>query len=222
MFWYLYCTMEIKYLGHASFLIKNKEGKLVMDPFDPKVVGLKFPKQEADVVTVSHSHPDHSLSSQIEGNPLVLDWPGQFEKKGIRIWGYGSFHDKKEGAERGENVLYKVETEGVSLLHCGDLGVIPTDEFIDEIGEVHVLMVPVGGKFSLDSTEAMALIKKVDPMIVIPMHYGRSELLIEGLAPLGDFLKKMGAENTEPVDKLVLKKEDFIADQPVRVVILKS
>jgi len=214
--------MEIKYLGHSSFLIKNKEGKLVMDPFDPKVVGLKFPKQEADIVTISHAHSDHSFMAQIDGSPLVLDWPGQFEKKGIRVWGYKSFHDKTEGSERGENVLYKVETEGVTILHCGDLGVIPTDEFIDEIGEVGVLMVPVGGKFTLDATEAMTLIKKIDPMMVIPIHYGRPELLIEGLAPLDDFLKKMGIDKVEPVEKLVLKKEDFAVDQPVRVVILKS
>ncbi len=214
--------MEIKYIGHSSFLLKSKEGKLITDPFDPKVTGLKFPKQEADVVTVSHSHSDHSLASQIEGNPLVLNWPGQFEKNGIRVWGYGSFHDKAEGAERGENILYKIEMEGVSILHCGDLGVIPSDEFIDEMGDVRVLMVPVGGKFSLDSTEAMMLIKKVDPGIVIPMHYGRPDLLIEGLAPLEDFLKKMGITTLDPVEKLVLKKEDFIVDQPVRVVILKS
>jgi L-ascorbate metabolism protein UlaG (beta-lactamase superfamily) len=213
--------MEIKYLAHSSFLIKTKDAKVVMDPFDPKFVGLKFSKQEADVVTISHPHKDHSHTDLIEGTPLILTWPGQFEKKGVRIWGFTSFHDKVEGKERGENVMYKLESEGVSILHCGDLGAIPTDVQIDEIGDVNILLVPVGGKYSLTSEEAIHFIKKVEPSIVIPMHYGRPDLAIEGLAPLDEFLKKMGAEQIEPLEKLVVKKEDFALDAAMKVVVLK-
>jgi len=213
--------MEIKYLAHSSFLIKTKDAKVITDPFDPKFVGLKFSKQEADVVTISHTHKDHSFTELIEGIPLILTWPGQFEKKGVRIWGFSSFHDKVGGKERGENILYKIESEGVSILHCGDLGTIPTDTQIDEIGDVDILLVPVGGKYSLTADEAIQLIKKVEPSIVIPMHYGRQDLLIEGLAPLEEFLKKMGAEQTEPLEKLVVKKEDFELDVAMRVVVLK-
>jgi len=213
--------MEIKYLGHSSFLIKTKDAKVVMDPFDPQFVGLKFSKQEADVVTISHPHKDHAYTELIQGTPLILTWPGQFEKKGVRIWGFSSFHDKVEGKERGENILYKIESEGVSILHCGDLGCIPPDVQIDEIGDVDVLMVPVGGKFSLTAEEAMQLIKKVEPSIVIPMHYGRADLVIEGLAPLDDFLKKMGVEPSEPLEKLVVKHEEFETDAAMRVVVLK-
>lgn len=213
--------MEIKYLSHSSFLIKTKDAKVLMDPFDPKFVGLKFPKQEADVITVSHSHKDHSYTESVENNPLILTWPGQFEKKGVRIWGFKSFHDKVEGKERGENVMYKIESEGVSVLHCGDLGAIPADALIDEIGDVNILLVPVGGKYTLTSDEAIQLIKKIEPSIVIPMHYGRPDIIIEGLAPLGEFLKKMAAEQLEPLDKLVVKQEDFAVDSAMRVVVLK-
>ncbi|MCX6731991.1 MAG: MBL fold metallo-hydrolase [Candidatus Roizmanbacteria bacterium] len=213
--------MEIKYLAHSSFLIKTKDAKVVMDPFDPKFVGLKFSKQEADVVTISHAHKDHSFTELIEGTPLILTWPGQFEKKGVRIWGFSSFHDKVEGKERGENVMYKIESEGVSILHCGDLGAIPSDAQIDEIGDVNILLVPVGGKYALTAEEAIHLIKKVEPAIVIPMHYGRPDLAIEGLAPLEDFLKKMGGEQIEPLDKLVVKREDFAVDAAMKVVLLK-
>jgi L-ascorbate metabolism protein UlaG (beta-lactamase superfamily) len=213
--------MEIKYLAHSSFLIKTKDAKVVTDPFDPAMVGLKFPKQEADIVTVSHDHKDHSNVSLIEGAPLILTWPGQFEKKGVRMWGFRSYHDKVEGKERGEVVLYKFEAEGISLLHCGDLGVIPPEETLDEIGDVDILMVPVGGKYTLNSDEALQFIKKIEPSIVIPMHYGREGLAIEGLAPLDEFLKKMGVEQNEPLEKLVVKKEDFTLDQAMRVVILK-
>lgn len=213
--------MEIKYLSHSSFLVKTKDAKLVTDPFDPSFVGLKFPKQEADIVTISHAHKDHSHTDLIEGNPLILTWPGQFEKKGVRVWGYRSYHDKVEGKERGEVILYKFESEGVSLLHCGDLGVIPSDALLDEIGDIHILMVPVGGKYALNADEAIQLIKKIEPSIVIPMHYGREGLAIEGLAPLDEFLKKMGVTAPEAVDKLVVKKEDFAADQAMKVVVMK-
>ena len=213
--------MEIKYLAHSSFLIKTKDAKVITDPFDPKFVGLKFSKQEADIITISHEHKDHSHTELVDGDPLILTWPGQFEKKGVRVWGFSSFHDKVEGKERGENVMYKIESEGVSILHCGDLGMVLTDVQVDEIGDVDILMVPVGGKFSLTSDEAIQLIKKVEPSIVIPMHYGRPDLAIEGLAPLDEFLKKMGVEPSEPLEKLVIKKEDFEVDQAMRVVVLK-
>lgn len=213
--------MEIKYLSHSSFLIKTKDAKIVMDPFDPKFVGLKFSKQEADIVTISHSHKDHSHTELIEGTPLILTWPGQFEKKGVRIWGISSFHDKVEGKERGENIMYKCESEGISILHCGDLATPLTDAQLDEVGDVHILMIPVGGKYSLSSDEAIALIKKIEPSIVIPMHYATAGSAIEGLAPLDEFLKKMGIAGVEPLEKLVVKKEEFDVDTAMRVVVLK-
>jgi L-ascorbate metabolism protein UlaG (beta-lactamase superfamily) len=213
--------MEIKYLSHSSFLIKTKDAKIVMDPFDPKFVGLKFPKQEADIVTISHDHKDHSHTDLIEGTPLILTWPGQFEKKGVRLWGISSFHDKVEGKERGINVMYKLESEGISILHCGDLGVVPTDTQIDEIGDVHILLVPVGGKYTITADEAIHLIKKIEPSIVIPMHYATPGSVIEGLAPLEEFLKKMGITQLEPLEKLVVKKEEFDVDVAMRVVVLK-
>jgi len=214
--------MEIKYLSHSSFLIKTKDAKIVMDPFDPKFTGIKFSKQEADIVTISHAHKDHSHIDLIEGEPLVLTWPGQFEKKGVRIWGFSSFHDKVEGKERGENVMYKIESEGVSVLHCGDLGVVPTDVQIDEVGDVHILLVPVGGTYTITADEAIHLIKKVEPAIVIPMHYGRLGVAeLSDLAPLDEFLKKMGIAQAEPLEKLVVKKEDFDIDVAMRVVVLK-
>ena len=93
--------------------------------------------------------------------------------------------------------MYKIESEGVSILHCGDLGATLTDAQIDEIGDVDVLMIPVGGKYTITADEAISLIKKIEPRIVIPMHYGRPDMTIEGLAPLSEFLKKMGAECEE-------------------------
>src|SRR3989339_983848 len=173
--------MDIKYLGHSAFLIKTKTAKIVTDPFDPTMVGgLKFPKTEADVVTVSHQHKDHNQFKNVSGinnvEPLLIDMPGEFEKLGVRIFGFQTFHDKTQGSERGENIMYKFESEGLSVLHCGDLGVVPEESFLETIGEVDILLVPVGGFYTIDPEEAFQLVKKVEPAIVIPMHYNSDKI----------------------------------------------
>ena len=210
--------MEIKCLGHSSFLIKTKNARIVTDPYDPKMVGLKFPKTEADVVTISHQHKDHNQFKNVSGingvDPLVIDMPGEFEKNGVRIFGFQSFHDKSQGKERGENILYKFEAEGISVLHCGDLGIIPEESFLEAIGEVDILMVPVGGVYTIDSDEAVSLVKKIEPAIVIPMHYGTGKL-----ANVSEFTKKFGLDNIVPLPKLVYKKEEI--EQEMKVVVLE-
>ena len=210
--------MEIKYLGHSSFLIKTKTAKIVTDPFDPGMVGIKFPKTEANIVTISHNHKDHNQFKNVSGingvDPLTIDMPGEFEKLGVRIFGFQSFHDKTQGSERGENILYKFESEGISVLHCGDLGVIPEESFLETIGEIDILLVPVGGIYTIDSEEAFQLVKKVEPAIVIPMHYGSGKL-----APVSDFTKKFGFDNLVPLPKLVYKKEEI--EQEMKVVVLE-
>ena len=182
------------------------------------MVGIKFPKTEADVVTVSHQHKDHNQFKNVTGingaNPLMIDMPGEFEKLGVRIFGFQSFHDKTQGSERGENIMYKFESEGISVLHCGDLGVIPDESFLETIGEVDILMVPVGGIYTLDADEAVSLVKKIEPTIVIPMHYGTNKL-----APVSDFTKKFGLDNPTPLPKLIYKKEEI--EQEMKVVVLE-
>jgi len=210
--------MEIKYIGHSSFLLKSKDTTLITDPFDPLMVGLKFPKIDADIITVSHSHPDHNATALVGGTPLVIDLPGEFEKKNIRIFGFSSYHDKQKGSEKGENILYKIEVEGLSILHCGDLGYVPNDDYLEQVGEIDILMLPVGGKVTIDASEAVDLIKKIEPSIVIPMHYNSPQLKQENfsdLSPVADFLKKIGAENIVPIPKLVIKKESLVEEMKV-------
>ncbi len=218
--------MEIKYLGHSSFLIKTKTAKIVTDPYDPEMVGLKFPKTEADIVTVSHSHKDHNQFKNVSGingvNPLMIDMPGEFEKMGVRIFGFQTFHDKTSGSERGENIMYKFESEGMSLLHCGDLGMVPEESFLEAIGEVDVLLVPVGGFYTIDSDEAVSLVKKIEPSIVIPMHYKTeksSNASESKLAGVSEFTKKFGLDNPVTVPKFVYKKEE--TEQEMKVIVLE-
>ena len=213
--------MEIKYLGHSSFLIRTKTGKVVTDPYDSEMVGLKFPKTEADIVTVSHNHNDHNQIKNASGvngaQPLIIDMPGEFEKVGIRIFGFQSYHDKTKGSERGENILFKFEAEGLSVLHCGDLGVVPEESFLETIGEVDILMVPVGGVHTITADEAVQLVKRIEPAIIIPMHYKNSKLV--ELADVAEFTKKFGLDNPVPIPKLVYKKEEI--EQEMKVVLLE-
>lgn len=211
--------MTLKYLGHAAFLIKSKEGKVLTDPFDPSI-GLKFPTTEADIVTISHGHQDHNSLKGISGDPLVIDYPGEFEKKGIRVIGYKSFHDNKKGEERGENILYKIEADEINILHCGDLGVVPDDDFVEQIGQVDILLVPVGGHFTINAEEAVEVVKRIEPQIVIPMHYNRKELnekIFKDLSPVDDFLKKIGVDSPPSESQLTMKKEDLTGEMKVIV-----
>ncbi len=114
--------MEIKYLGHSSFLIETKTAKIVIDPFDEKSVGLPFPKVSADIVLVTHQHPDHNNVAAVSGTPFVISGPGEYEVKNVKVDGLSCFHDADGGKERGKNTVYQIRSEGLSILHCGDLG----------------------------------------------------------------------------------------------------
>ena len=156
---------------------------------------------------------------------MIIDFPGEFEKNGLRVFGFQTFHDKKKGEERGENIIYKLEDGGISLLHCGDLGLVPDDSFIDQLGEVDILLVPVGGFYTIDASEAIELVKKIDPSIVIPMHYNNPKLNQENfgkLLPVEEFLKKFGAEEAVPVPKLTVKKEELTEEMKVIVMDITS
>lgn len=215
--------MVIKYLGHASFLIKTKGSSIVTDPYNEEIVGLKFPKVEADIVTISHNHKDHNQAKNVKGDTLVIDWPGEFEKKDVRIFGYKAYHDKKKGAERGENILYKFESEGITVLHCGDLGEIPDQSFIDSIGDIDILLIPVGGFYTIDADDAKEVCLRIEPSIIIPMHYGNSQIsksISEKIAPVDDFLKKFGVEKKEPVDELKINKDELLEEES-KVVVMK-
>ncbi len=163
--------MEIIYLGHSSFCIKTKTSSIVTDPFDPQMVGFRFPKTEAQIVTISHPHDDHNKSGLVEGNPKVITGPGEYEINGISMIGIPSFHDKKNGAERGKNTIFVFEIEGIRIAHLGDLGHELTEATVEDMGEIDVLMIPVGGVYTLDNKEAVEEVRSIEPKIIIPMHY---------------------------------------------------
>lgn len=211
--------MVITWYGQSCFKIQSGETVLFTDPFC-KEIGLTPPRGAANVVTISHQHKDHNNYDALTGEPLVIKGPGEYETKGISIKGILSFHDNKEGKERGTNTIYVIEVEGIKICHLGDLGEEKlNDEQVEEINGVDILMIPVGGTVTINGEDAVEIINQIEPRLVIPMHYK-----IPGLATKLDgvdvFLKEMGISKKDAVDKLTLKKKD-LPQEDMEVVVMK-
>lgn len=209
--------MEILPLGHASFKLRGKLATVVTDPFDEKETGMKFPKHtEAEILTISHDHADHNAISQVGGNPFVVMGAGEYEIKGVSIIGVTSFHDDTSGSERGRNTMYRIEIDGIRILHLGDLGHVLSSAQVDQVDGIDVLFIPVGGVYTIDAEKAAQVISDLEPRIVIPMHYG-TETSNKNLAPVSVFLKQMGKESVVPVPKLTVSRDKLPAEMQVVV-----
>ena len=185
--------MKYIWLGHSTFVIRNNAGGvLVTDPVDAGS-GFDLPAVTADVITVSHHHFDHDAVERIDGNPVVKDTPEPAVFQGFRITGYPAFHDEVQGAKRGPNNLFSIEADGQRFVHCGDLGHVPDEATLDALKGCDVLMLPVGGIFTVDGKTAWAIAKRIAPKTVVPMHYAVPELTF-GLEPLDNFLAAAQAD----------------------------
>ncbi|KEI03071.1 MBL fold metallo-hydrolase [Clostridium botulinum] len=163
--------MEITWFGHSSFLIKTKNGKRILtDPFD-KTVGYKTYQDTAHIVTISHHHYDHDYTEGIQGTIDVIDSCGSFEKHGVLIKGIPSYHDKSHGSKRGENIIYIIKVDNFNICHLGDLGHKLSKEDIEAIGDIDILLIPVGGIYTINGIDAASVAKDINPKIIIPMHY---------------------------------------------------
>ena len=163
--------MKITWLGHSCFKIEDASGKVVVtDPFD-EAVGYPLPKAKADVVTVSHDHHDHNHVAAIGGKPAVVKGPGEKEAAGIRFLGTAAYHDELGGKKRGTNTIFSFEMDGVRICHMGDLGHQLGEREASALGEVDVLMIPVGGVYTLDAGGAKKVVGQIKPKVVIPMHF---------------------------------------------------
>jgi len=200
--------MEIRYLGHSSFFLKGKNASVVTDPYNSQMTGLKFPKHiEADIVTISHEHQDHNDTGAVEGSPFIVRGPGEYEIRGVSIIGVGLYHDDNKGEIRGKNTVYRIEIDGLAILHLGDLGHELTSEDIDLLDGIDILMIPVGGTFTIGPSQADHIISEIEPSIVLPMHYQRPSLnggAFKELLDLSAFLKEIGKESVIPQPKLLI------------------
>lgn len=205
--------MTITYHGHSTFKIKGKNGTVVLDPFESSAVGFSLPTLSADVVTASHQHADHNAVAAIAGTsrrerPFVIDTAGEYEVAGISVFGTKLFHDQAKGAERGQTIAFTVLLDTIKVCHLGDLGHELAVEDAEAIGNIDVLLCPIGGLVTIDPTQAVKVIRNLEPSIVIPMHY-RSDLH-QGETPsklktLADFTREYGQDVT-PIRKLELDR----------------
>jgi len=211
--------MIITWYGHSCFKINTKDITIITDPFDKKI-GIKPYFGAADIATVSHEHYDHNNIESLKGQPFIIRTPGEFETKNIFIYGFRSFHDKKNGAERGINTIFLIEAEDMRVCHLGDLGERLSDKMIEKLGQVDILMIPVGGKYTLDGKEADELADRIEPAIILPMHYKTPSLNID-LEPLDKFLSARGIKNQAAADHLTIKKKELNPEEN-KVVILEA
>lgn len=202
--------MIIVWQGHSCFKIQDKIGPdgitVATDPFN-KEIGLKVPNFEADIITVSHQHFDHNNTAALRGIPFIIDCAGEYDFKGVMIEGIDSYHDDKNGAERGGNIIYRIEIDDISVAHLGDLGQVLDNNQLEKLAGTDVLLIPVGGLHTLDAKKAVEVISQIEPRIVIPMHYKHKDLKFD-LDPVDKFIKEIGLTPTYE-EKLKISKKDL-------------
>lgn len=163
--------MIIKWLGHSCFQIKLADGKsIVIDPYDESM-GYGLIDEKADIVLVSHNHHDHSFVQGIKGEYKLIREAGEYKSGGIKITGVVANHDDQKGAVRGQVVVNTIQAEGIRVMHMSDIGEMPDDSFFKNAGKIDILMIPVGGVYTIDAKVALEIIEKLSPNITIPMHY---------------------------------------------------
>lgn len=212
--------MKIKWLGHASFLIKSEDGlKIITDPYTVGG-GISYAniQESADIVMVSHGHGDHSNVAAVKGKPEILKTPGKKSARGVDFQGIPSYHDEAGGKQRGENIIFCFTLDGMKVCHLGDLGQQLDSSQIAGIGKVDILMIPVGGYFTIDAKGAGIICEKLNPRAVIPMHYRTSKCDFP-IAGVDDFI--MGRKNVRQPDTAEV---EFKGDQlpgETEIIVLK-
>lgn len=223
--------MNIIWHGQSCFQIiasrsKNGQISIVIDPFGEDI-GLRVPKLEADILLVTHKHPDHNNTKAVLGiapvsgekTPFLIDSPGEYEIKEVYIQGIPVWHDDSEGKENGEVTVYIVDCEGLRLCHLGDIGQKElTDDQLEQIGDVDILMIPVGGVLTISAKEAVKIISQIEPKITIPMHYQVPKLKIK-LDGVDKFLKALGLKSVIPETKLTIKEKD-LSPEEAKIIVL--
>jgi L-ascorbate metabolism protein UlaG (beta-lactamase superfamily) len=214
--------MKVKWLGHACFLLTSEAGvRIVTDPYTPGAFGLGYrpPAETADIATVSHDHADHNNTAVVKGKPEVVRGAGVHKVKGVEIKGVSTSHDEASGSQRGPNTVFCFTLDGVRVCHLGDLGHDLAAGSLADIGPVDVLMIPVGGNFTIDANVASRVADRIAPKVVIPMHFNNERCPDFPVAAVDDFRKKRQRVRTLDASEVEIKKDDLPAE--TETVILK-
>lgn len=200
--------MKVKWLGHASFLITSDKGtKIITDPYKTGGgINYKEIKESGDIVTISHEHGDHNNAGAVGGNPQVFKGGAPVEIKGVKLTGVSTFHDENKGKDRGPNTIVCMEMDGLRLCHLGDLGHPLSPQEIAQIGKVDILLVPVGGFFTINATVATTVSSGLKPRVIIPMHFKNNSCGYP-ISNVGEFLVNKDNCTTENVSEVEFKAD---------------
>jgi len=183
--------MKIQWLGHACFLLTSSSGvRVLTDPFDPSV-GYPVPSVEADIVTTSHQHSDHNYTQAVKGAFQLINSAGSYSVKGIDVLGVDTFHDDAGGAKRGKNLIFRFTIDGLTVAHCGDLGHPLSPEQAQAVGPVDVLIVPVGGYYTIDALTAKGVAEQLKARLTVPMHF-KTPVMDFPITTVDPFIEAMG------------------------------
>lgn len=199
-----YPMVDIEWLGHSCFLVIGSRVRVVVDPFS-SAANITYPrvKTVADLVLITHEHFDHNNASGVAGNPVVARGPGEWESP-IPVKGLAASH----GKGRGTTAAYVFRVDDLSFCHLGDLGEIPDSKLLKEIGSVDVLMIPVGGVYTIDHNGADEVLKLLKPKIALPMHY-KTEFVGLSLDPVSKFTQGKTNVRLEKSNRIVVDKSSL-------------
>lgn len=210
--------MDVTWLGHGCFRLRGRAAAVVTDPYPP-AVGLKLARMDAEVVTVSHEHDNHSFTQVVRDGAYEIRGPGEYEVAGVSVIGIPTYHDAEKGATHGRNTVYLIEIDDVRVCHLGDLGHKLEDTEAEAVTTPDVLLVPVGGASALNGAQAAEVVRQLEPRYVIPMHYAIPGLKLK-LDPIDRFLKEMGVTVSEAQPKLSVQKSS-VTEYETKVVVLE-
>lgn len=199
--------MEITWYGQSCFRLRDRLATVITDPYD-KGIGYTLPRVRADIVTVSHDHPDHNYVKGVKGQPKIIVAPGEYEIRGVFITGIPTFHDRKKGASRGRNTVFLFDFEGLTVCHLGDLGHVPTQSQVEALSDIDVLLIPVGSVSTINAAQAAEVVSLLEPRLVIPMHYKTKALEVK-LDSVSKFLKEMGLSKLATQESLKVTKSSL-------------
>ena len=211
--------MKIKWLGHASFLITAENGtKIITDPYGD-YPGLSYAPigETADIMLVSHDHGDHT-GGKVKGNPKQVAGGGSKRISNTEFKGINTYHDTSKGSQRGKNTIFCFAVDGVRICHLGDLGHELSKSEVAEIGQVDVLIIPVGGFYTIDAATASAVCEQIKPRVIIPMHYKNDKCAFP-IAGVEDFLKDR--KNVKKSDSSEIELRAGQLQQATEIVVLK-
>jgi L-ascorbate metabolism protein UlaG (beta-lactamase superfamily) len=208
--------LDVTWLGHGCFRLRGRNAAVVTDPYPPSI-GLKLSRQDADLVTVSHAHENHSYT-QLVRDAYEICGPGEYEVAGVSVIGVPTYHDAEKGVRHGRNIVYLIEIDDVRICHLGDLGHRLDDVDAETVSSADILLVPVGGRTAINATQAAEVVRQLEPRYVIPMHYAIPGLKVE-LDPIERFLKEMGVATAEPLPKLSVQASS--GEYETKVIVLE-